>query len=164
MWLGEVCSMYWNNPRLFSLQKSATPCTKFPEILVKASPPFQCYSMYANPSQKQRLEKKKKKSEMPPPMYVRASRKSLCRTLSLHAKGLKLSNVKKVKLISSSGSQTALVPLSKEMVHVPWHFQPAFFAVRAIAHAYTTFVAARILIIVAHGDHVGSVETSTSHG
>lgn len=75
-------------------------------------------------------------------MYVRASRKSLCCMLSLHAQGLKMSNVKKVKLISSSSSQAALVPLSKEVVHVPWHFQPAFLAVRAIAHAYAAFVAA----------------------
>ena len=47
---------------------------------------------------------------------------------------------------------------------MPGHFQPALLAVWAIAHAYATFVAARIGIVsAAHSDHVGSVETSTPH-
>jgi hypothetical protein len=55
------------------------------------------------------------------------------------------------------------VPSSEEVVHVPWHLQPALLAVRAIAHAYATFVAARVGIIIAHGDHVSSIKTGTTH-
>ena len=73
-------------------------------------------------------------------------------------------SVKKVKLISSSDNQVALCHSLEEVIHVAWYFQPTFLAVWAIAHAYATFVAARIGIVGAvHSDHVGSVETSTAH-
>jgi hypothetical protein len=64
--------------------------------------------------------------------------------LSPHDKETKMPGVKKVKLISSSNNQVALIPLSEKVVHVPWHFQPALLAVWAVAHAYATFVATRI--------------------
>ena len=130
------------------------------KFLVIASPPFQCYIM---PVQ-QKIQKRKREQGNATTGPVRASKKSLCCMLFSHTQG-KMPNVKEVKLVSSSNNQVVLVPLSEKVVHVPWHFQPALLAVWAVAHAYTTFVAARIRIVsAAHSDHVGSVETSTSHG
>jgi hypothetical protein len=83
--------------------------------------------------------------------------------LSLHAQENEMRMVRKS---CSSHRQTigVLGPSLEKVVHVPWHFQPALLTVWAIAHAYATFVAASIGIIVAHRDHVRPVKTSASHG
>jgi hypothetical protein len=81
-----------------------------------------------------------------------------------HAEGnAKAHNRKKAHLIVTVRRKTAYTTLEK-VVHVPWHLEPAFLAVRAIAHAYSTLVAVWIRIIVIHGDHVGAIETVASHG
>jgi hypothetical protein len=61
-----------------------------------------------------------------------------------HAEGnAKAHNRKKAHLIVSSLSAGEIAQATSEkVVHMPWHFQPAFLAVRAIAHAYAALVAA----------------------
>ena len=105
-------------------------------------------------------------------MYVRANGISVLYALFAQAKQkCKRRVYGKRKKSSSRRQQNKEGPASKaacaaseKVIHMPWHFQPAFLAVWAIAHAYATFVAAHIGIISAHGDHVGAIQTGPTHG